>query len=245
MDELERFAQEVAANVRGLGQDRDVQALSRIWVREVTRYRYSSNFSWMGRPIIQTPQDMVALQEIMWRTRPDVVIETGIAHGGSLVYHASLLELLGGNGHVVGVDVEIRAHNRAEIEKHPMARRITMIEGSSIDAAVVARVTREIGSGQRVMVILDSNHTLDHVLRELELYSPLVTKGCYLIVFDTLLEDMPLELQGARPWGPGNGPKTAVHRFLQRNKRFVIDKDVEHKLLITVAPDGYLRCTGD
>jgi cephalosporin hydroxylase len=245
MNELERFAQEVAANIKGLGEDRDVQALSRIWVREVTRHRYSLNFTWMGRPIIQTPQDMIALQEIMWRTRPDVVIETGIAHGGSLVYHASLLELLGGNGRVVGVDVEIRAHNRAEIEKHPMARRITLIEGSSVDPAVVARVTREIAAGQRVMVILDSNHTLEHVERELELYSPLVSAGCYLVVFDTLLEDMPADLQGGRPWGPGNGPKTAVHRFLRNNQRFEIDKSIEHKLLITVAPDGYLRCIGD
>lgn len=245
MSETERFAQEVAANVKGQGEDRDVQALSRIWVREVTRYRYTYNFSWMGRPIIQTPQDMVALQEIIWRTRPDVVVETGIAHGGSLVYHASLMELLGGNGRVVGVDIEIRPHNRAEIEKHPMARRIKLIEGSSVDPATVAQVTREIAGSQRVMVILDSNHTLDHVERELEFYSSLVTKGCYLVVFDTLLEDMPEDLQGGRPWGPGNGPKTAVRRFLERNQRFEIDKSIEHKLLITVAPDGYLRCIKD
>lgn len=245
MNELERFAQEVAANIKGLGEDIDVQALSRIWVREVTRHRYSYNFTWMGRPIIQTPQDMVALQEIMWRTRPDLVIETGIAHGGSLIYLASLMELLGGDGRVVGVDIEIRPHNRVEIEKHPMAHRIKLIEGSSVDPAIVAEVVREIAGRKRVMVILDSNHTLDHVQRELELYSPLVSKGCYLIVFDTLLEDMPVDLQGERPWGPGNGPKTAVHRFLQSNKRFEIDKSIEHKLLITVAPDGYLRRTED
>lgn len=243
MNELERFAQEVAANIKGLGEDLDVQALSRIWVREVTRYRYSYNFTWMGRPIIQTPQDMVALQELIWRTRPDVVVETGIAHGGSLIYCASLMEMLGGNGCVIGVDIEIRPHNRIEIEKHPMARRIKLIEGSSVDPAIVAEVVREISGKQRVMVILDSNHTLDHVQRELELYSPLVSKGCYLIVFDTLLEDMPADLQGGRPWGPGNGPKTAVHRFLQGNKDFEIDKSIEHKLLITVAPDGYLLRT--
>jgi cephalosporin hydroxylase len=244
MTEPERFAAEVAANIRGLAADGDVQALSRIWVREVTRYRYSYNFTWMGRPIIQTPQDMVALQEIIWRTRPEVVVETGIAHGGSLVYHASLMELLGGEGRVIGVDIEIRPHNRVEIERHPMAKRITLIEGSSVDPAVVERVAREVG-GKRAMVILDSNHTLEHVRRELEQYSPLVAKGCYLVVFDTLLEDMPADLQGNRPWGPGNGPKTAVHQFLQGNARFEIDRDIQHKLLITVGPDGYLRCVKD
>jgi cephalosporin hydroxylase len=242
MTESERFAEEVAANIRGLAADRDVQALSRVWVREVTRYRYSYNFTWMGRPIIQTPQDMVALQEVVWRTRPDVIVETGIAHGGSLIYHASLMELLGGNGRVIGVDVEIRPHNRVEIENHSMARRITLIEGSSVDTTVLQRVINSIASEQRVMVILDSNHTLEHVQRELEMYSPMVTKGCYLVVFDTLLEDMPADLQGSRPWGPGNGPKTAVHRFLKSNDRFEIDHDIEHKLLITVAPDGWLRC---
>ena len=245
MNETERFAEEVAANIKSQGEDRDVQALSRIWVREVTRYRYGYNFNWMGRPIIQTPQDMVALQEIVWRTRPDVVIETGIAHGGSLVYLASLMELLGGDGRVVGIDIEIRPHNRVEIEKHPMARRVKLIEGSSADPVIVAQATREISGKQRVMVILDSNHTLDHVRRELELYSPLVTKDCYLVVFDTLLEDMPADLQGSRPWGPGNGPKTAVHQFLALNKRFEIDRSIEHKLLITLAPDGYLRCIKD
>lgn len=242
MTEPERFAAEVASNIRSLAADRDVQALSRIWVREVTRHRYSYNFTWMGRPIIQTPQDMVALQEVVWRTRPDVIVETGIAHGGSLIYQAALMHMLGGDGRVVGVDVEIRPHNRVEIEKHPMAARITLIEGSSVDEAIVAQVKRAIAGRQRVMVVLDSNHTLEHVERELALYSPLVTSGCYLVVFDTLLEDMPADLQGGRPWGPGNGPKTAVHRFLARNDRFEIDHDIEHKLLITVAPDGWLKC---
>jgi len=172
------------------------------------------------------------------------VVETGIAHGGSLVYHASLLELLGGDRSVIGVDIDIRPHNRMEIERHPMAKRITLIEGSSVDAAVVQRVARGV-AGKRTMVILDSNHTLEHVRRELDVYSPLVAKGCYLVVFDTLLEDMPADLQGDRPWGPGNGPKTAVHHFLQGNDRFEIDRDIQHKLLITVGPDGYLRCVKD
>lgn len=245
MSEPERFKAEVEANIRGLSADRDVQALSRIWAREVTRHRYTYNFTWMGRPIIQTPQDMVALQEVIWKTRPDAIIETGIAHGGSLIMNASFLHLLGGDGKVVGVDIDIRAHNRVEIEKHPMAGRITLIEGSSTEQTTLDRVKAAIAGRSRVMVILDSNHTLDHVQRELALYAPLVTRDCYLVVFDTLLEDMPADLQGDRPWGPGNGPKTAVHRFLQGNERFAIDRDIEHKLLITVAPDGWLRCVRD
>lgn len=245
MSEPERFKAEVEANIRGLSEDRDVQALSRIWVREVTRHRYTYNFTWMGRPIIQTPQDMVALQEVIWKTRPDVIVETGIAHGGSLIMNASFLHLLGGDGKVVGVDIDIRAHNRVEIEKHPMAGRITLVEGSSTEQSTLDRVKTAIAGRSRVMVILDSNHTLDHVQRELTLYAPLVTRDCYLVVFDTLLEDMPADLQGNRPWGPGNGPKTAVHRFLEGNDRFTIDHDIEHKLLITVAPDGWLRCVRD
>lgn len=245
MSEPERFKAEVEANIRGLSEDQDVQALSRIWAREVTRHRYTYNFTWMGRPIIQTPQDMVALQEVIWKTRPDAIIETGIAHGGSLIMNASFLHLLGSDGKVVGVDIDIRAHNRVEIEKHPMAGRITLIEGSSTEQTTLDRVKAAIAGRSRVMVILDSNHTLDHVQRELALYAPLVTRDCYLVVFDTLLEDMPADLQGDRPWGPGNGPKTAVHRFLQGNERFAIDRDIEHKLLITVAPDGWLRCVRD
>jgi cephalosporin hydroxylase len=176
MNEIERFAQEVAANIKGLAEDRDVQALSRIWAREVTRHKYTYNFSWLGRPIIQTPQDMMAMQEIVWRTRPDVIIETGVAHGGSLIFYASLLELLGGDGVVLGIDIDIRAHNRAEIEKHPMAKRIRLFQGSSVEAPAVAEARKHIASRKRVMVVLDSNHTHAHVLKELELYAPFVTK---------------------------------------------------------------------
>ncbi len=245
MNEIERFAQEVAANIKGLGEDRDVQALSRIWIREVTRHKYGYNFSWLGRPIIQTPQDMIALQEIVWRTRPDLIIETGVAHGGSLIFYASLLELMGGDGVVLGIDIDIRAHNRAEIEKHAMAKRIRLFEGSSVDAPAVAEARKHAAAGKRVMVVLDSDHTRDHVLKELELYAPLVTKDCYLVVFDTLLDDLPADLIENRPWGPGNNPKTAVREFLKHSNRFAIDQDIEHKLLITVAPGGYLKCVKD
>ena len=217
------------------------KAANELFVRSC-EYRYSYNFSWMGRPIIQYPQDMVAMQEIIWSVRPDLVIETGIAHGGSLVYYASLLELLGNDGIVVGIDIDIRPHNREAIEAHPMARRIRMIEGSSIDPGTVAQVAELARHRKRVLVTLDSNHTHDHVLQELLLYSPFVSVGSYLTVFDTVVEDMPKALFPDRPWGPGNNPKTAVREFLGKTDRFVVDKEVENKLLLTVAPDGYLRC---
>jgi len=217
------------------------KAANELFVRSC-EYRYSYNFSWMGRPIIQYPQDMVAMQEIIWSVRPDLVIETGIAHGGSLVYYASLLELLGNDGIVVGIDIDIRPHNREAIEAHPMARRIRMIEGSSIEPDNVAQVAELVRHRTRVLVTLDSNHTHDHVLQELLLYSPFVSVGSYLTVFDTVVEDMPKALFPDRPWGPGNNPKTAVREFLGQTDRFVVDKEVENKLLLTVAPDGYLRC---
>lgn len=242
---IEQFQQEVAANIRSLQEDKDVQALSRIWVREIARHRYAYNFSWLGRPLIQFPQDMVAIQELIWKIRPEVVIETGVAHGGSLIFSASMLELLGEDGFVIGVDIDIRAHNRAEIEKHPLAKRIKLVQGSSIDEGIAAQV-RELAAGKkRVLVILDSNHTHEHVLEELRLYSPLVRAGSYLLVYDTLIEDMPADLVGDRPWGPGNNPKTAVHAFLKFSDRFEVDREMEAKLLITVAPDGYLKCIKD
>ena len=245
MDELKRFSDEVKANVDRLMADGDVQARAQAWLSELTRQRYVYNFTWLGRPIIQLPQDVLAVQEIIWQVRPDLIVETGIAHGGSLVHSASLLELLGGDGLVVGVDVDIRPHNRREIEGHPLGRRIRLIEGSSTDASVVATV-RELALGRRaVLVMLDSDHTHAHVLRELELYAPLVTRGSYLIVFDTLIEDLPDELFAGRRWGKGDNPKTAVWQFLKTTDRFEIDARVAGKLLLTCAPDGYLRCIGD
>jgi cephalosporin hydroxylase len=203
-------------------------------------FRYTYNFRWLGRPIIQFPQDLVALQEIVWETRPEVIIETGIAHGGSLVFYASLLQLLAGDGFVLGVDIDIRQHNRTEIEAHPLAPRIKMIEGSSVDAAIVARVRDAIG-GRRAMVVLDSNHTYEHVLKEIQLYSPFVSDGCYLVVLDTIVERMPKDLFPDRPWGPGDNPMTAVDAFLKTTDQFVIDQEIDDKLLFTVAPRGYLK----
>jgi cephalosporin hydroxylase len=236
------FDDEVRGNIARLGADEQVRRLSREWVRATTPFRYTYNFSWLGRPVIQFPQDLMAMQEIIWRTKPDLIIETGVAHGGSLVFYASMLELLAGRGQVVGIDIDIRPHNRAAIESHPLHRRISMIQGSSIDGTVVKQVHAIAQAYDRVLVALDSNHTHDHVLSELRLYSPLVTPGSYLVVFDTIIEDLPAGFFPDRPWAVGNNPKTAVQEFLRESDRFEIDSELEHKLLITVAPDGYLKC---
>jgi cephalosporin hydroxylase len=228
-----------------MADDLEIRQKTLDWICATARYKYTYNFTWLGRPVIQFPQDILALQELIWQVKPELIIETGIAHGGSLIFYASLLELIGGSGRVLGIDIDIRKHNRAEIEKHPMSRRITMLEGSSIASETIEKV-RGIARGSRgVMVVLDSNHTHAHVLRELELYSPLVTKGSYLAVMDTIVEDMPDDFFPERKWGRGNNPKTAVWEFLKTNDRFEIDREFENRLLITVAPDGYLRCISD
>jgi cephalosporin hydroxylase len=243
MDPLKAFEEQKRTAIAAQGSDTTMHALTRSWFHRSAELRYSYNFTWMGVPIVQYPQDIVAIQEIMWRVRPQLVVETGVAHGGSLMLSASLLELIGGDGKVIGVDVDIRKHNRAVIEAHPLAKRITLIEGSSVAPEVVAQVQRLAQGRSPVLVILDSNHTHEHVAAELRLYSPLVTKGSYLLVFDTVIEDMPENAHPDRPWGPGNNPKTAVREFLRGNDRFSIDSEMESKLMITVAPEGYLRCT--
>jgi cephalosporin hydroxylase len=206
------------------------------------RELYSYNFSWMGRPIIQYPQDMIAMQELIWEIKPDLIIETGIAHGGSLIFYASIMELIG-KGEVLGIDIDIREHNRKEIESHPMFKRIKMIQGSAIDLATIEIVKTHAEGKKTVMVCLDSNHTHEHVIEELRLYSGFTTVGSYCVVFDTIVEDLP---QGAydRPWDVGNNPKTAVFEFLKNNAHFEIDKNIDNKLLISVAPDGYLKRVG-
>mgnify|MGYP001964261672 FL=1 len=221
--------------------EKDMQDLSREWMHKSIEDRYSYNFSWMGRPIIQYPQDMLAMQEIIWNVKPDLIIETGIAHGGSLIYYASLCELVG-HGEVLGIDIDIRPHNRVEIENHSMFKRIRMIEGSSIDQHIVDQV-RELAKDKRVIVVLDSNHTHAHVLAELRAYAPLVSVGGYCVVFDTVVEDLQPGSFPDRPWDVGDNPKTAVQEFLKENDNFEIDRDIESKIRITVAPDGYLRRT--
>lgn len=231
--------------VQAMQADEALRTLRRELLAAAVRYRYSYNFTWFGRPIIQLPDDIMALQELIFAIRPDMIIETGVAHGGSLALSASMLGLLGGKGDVVGVDVEIRPHNRKAIEEHPLSRRITLIEGSSTDESVVQQVRALAADRQKVMVFLDSNHTHAHVRRELQLYSPLVKKGSYVVVFDTAIDDLPAGSFPDRPWGKGNNPKTAVWEFLRSTDRFAVDKDIENRLLLTAAPDGYLKCIKD
>lgn len=239
MNAHELFREEVRQNIAGLKENQALQALTRQWVHDIVPHRYTYNFSWMGRPIIQFPQDMVAMQEIIWNTKPDLVIEAGVAHGGSIIYYASLLEMVG-HGQVIGIDIDIRAHNREAIESHPMAKRITLVEGSSIEQSTIDQV-HALARGKRALVVLDSNHTHDHVLAELRAYAPLVCEGGYCVVMDTVVDDLPKDFFANRPWGPGNNPKTAVQQYLRETDTFEIDQDTESKLLITVCPSGYLK----
>lgn len=245
MSEVARFIAEVQENIEGLRVDTAVRQATRDWVAAIAPHKYTYNFTWLGRPIIQFPQDLAAMQEIIWDTKPDLIIETGIAHGGSLIFHASILQLLGNHGRVLGVDIDIRNHNRVEIEAHPMFERIEMIQGSSIDATIADQVRAIADGAKRVMVVLDSNHTHAHVQRELELYAPLVTKDCYLVVCDTLIEDMPAGSFPDRPWDKGDNPANAVEAFLLATDRFEVDADIDAKLQISVAPGGYLKCVAD
>jgi cephalosporin hydroxylase len=245
MSPLEEFRQKKTANIQAQGADQGLKDLALAFMRETGKYDYTYNFSWMGIPVIQFPQDLFAVAEIIFETRPDFIIETGIAHGGGLVFYASMLELLGSAGRVIGVDIALRDHNRTAIQNHPMAHRIELVDGSSIARDVFEKVSKLVGESQRVLVILDSDHTHEHVLRELELYSPLVRAGGYVVVFDTTIEDQPAGFFGDRPWTKNNNPKTAVREFLRRNDRFQVDNDIEAKLLITVAREGFLRCVKD
>jgi cephalosporin hydroxylase len=246
MSEYDEFKRNCATEIARMGDDRELVSITRSWMDHANAAKYSYHFEWMGRPIIQYPQDILAVQEIIWSTKPDLIIETGIAHGGSLIFSASMLELNAISGgpqdaQVLGIDIDIRAHNRAAIEAHPMARRVATIEGSSIAPDVISKVKAKTAGKRRVLVLLDSNHTHDHVLAELEAYAHLATIGSYCVVFDTVIEDMPDDSFGNRPWGKGNNAKTAVWDFLKRRPEFEIDKSIQHKLLITVAPDGYLK----
>jgi cephalosporin hydroxylase len=241
-NEPQEFLESRKEDITKISEDKNLLALTNKWFNHSAEHRYSYHFDWLGLPIIQYPQDMVALQEIIWKTKPDIIIETGIARGGSLIFNASILHMLNGRGKVIGIDIDIRPHNRHAIEAHPLFQRIQLIEGSSVDINILNKVKSLISKNDQVMVILDSNHTHEHVLEELKLYSPLVTKGAYLVVMDTVIEDMPENAFPNRPWGIGNNPKTAVNAFLKENKRFEIDEEIQNKLLITAAPNGYLKC---
>jgi cephalosporin hydroxylase len=256
MNHYEQFKDEGRKEIREMGADATLAKLTREWMNAANRRKYSYHFEWMGRPIIQYPQDMVAMQELIWSVKPDLIIETGIAHGGSLIFSASMLAMLDvcdalaagraydprtSSRRVLGIDIDIRPHNRAAIAAHPMAPFIQMIQGSSVAPDVVAQV-REFAKGYRsVLVCLDSNHTHDHALAELEAYAPLVTSDSYCVVFDTVIEDLPKEMFPDRPWGPGDNPKTAVWKYLETHPEFEIDRSIDSKIQISVAPDGYLR----
>jgi cephalosporin hydroxylase len=254
--EIAAFENEVAQRVKQNGENPGLLNSAADFVLESIRAKYSYNFSWLGRPIIQYPQDILAVQEIIWATNPDLIIETGIAHGGSLIMSASMLALLdycdaaGANTtldpakpkrRVLGIDIDIRPHNKQAIEEHPMSTRIEMIQGSSIAPDIVEQVHQIAKGYERVMVCLDSNHTHEHVLAELNAYAPLTSVGSYCVVFDTIVEDLPKEMFPDRPWGPGNNPKTAVCEYLKSHPEFEIDKQMDSKLLISVAPDGFLK----
>jgi cephalosporin hydroxylase len=255
-NQYEQFKRECDAEIAAQGSNYDAGIATRNWVDAANKLKYSYHFEWLGRPIIQYPQDMSAMQELIWLIKPDLIIETGIAHGGSLVFNASMLALLDmcdaiesassfdpivSRRKVLGVDIDIRHHNREAIEAHPMAGRIQMIQGSSIAPEVIEHVHRVAAGYKCVLVCLDSNHTHEHVLAELAAYAPLTSVGSYCVVFDTVIEDMPADMFLDRPWGPGNNPKTAVREFLNTHPEFSIDKTIQNKLLITVAPDGYLK----
>lgn len=244
MDDRLEFQAEREARLRELAKRQPQIPEAKAFFDATLPLKYSYNFDWLGLPIIQYPQDIVATQEIIWRTKPDLIIETGVARGGSLVFYASMLKLIGEQSRVLGVDIDIRDHNRSAIETHPLAGSISLIQGSSTDPDVIAEVQRHAAGAERVMVVLDSMHTADHVFRELELYSPLVTVGCFLIVFDTVIEFMPAETVADRPWHKGNSPYNAVQQFLQSNSRFRVDEQIDAKLQVSVAPRGYLECVG-
>lgn len=253
---MTEFEQEVQLRLQEIALDKELSKKAVQFLEHSVTSKYSYNWFWLGRPIIQYPQDICAMQELIWCIKPDVIVETGIAHGGSLILSASLLAMLDlcdatmsnemldpskPKRKVVGVDIDIRAHNRVAIEAHPMAKRITMIQGSSIDPAIVDQVKEEVAGAKTVLVCLDSNHTHEHVLAELQHYAPMVSVGSYCVVFDTLIENMPKDMYPDRPWGPGNNAMTAVDAYLKEQPCFEIDEQMDAKLQISVAPRGYLK----
>jgi cephalosporin hydroxylase len=242
MDPIAEFQKEREDAQREMLKDAELKQKSLDWMLHADKYKYTYNFTWMGRPIIKYPQDIAIMQELIWDVRPDLIIETGIAHGGSIIFSSSMMELLGNKGKVIAVDIDIRKHNRDAIEKHPMMKNITMLEGSSVDEKIVQQIADCAKNFKKVMVVLDSNHSHDHVLRELELYSPLVSIDSYILLPDTFVEFFPKGYVTNRPWDVGNNPYTAMEAFLKTTDEFVKDEAITNKLLITEAfGGGYLK----
>jgi cephalosporin hydroxylase len=242
-DDRAEFEIQKRERASAMASDAALQIQASDFLIAADRHDWAYQWTWLGLPIIQLPTDVVALQEVIWNTAPDLIIETGVARGGSLILSASLLQLLG-RGHVVGIDIEIREHNRKAIEGHPLSDRITLVEGSSIDDAVVEIATQHANRAERVMVVLDSNHTHEHVLAELRAYAPLVSIGQYLVVSDTVVEHLPRQDHRPRPWAPGDNPMTALWEFLDESSGFEPDAAIHEKLLVSSSPGGYLRRTG-
>lgn len=253
---IEQFKIERRDRIKQYATDGEFNSRSSAWISKSIEEKYVYNFDWLGRPIIQYPQDMAAVQELVWTVKPDLIIETGIAHGGSLMLSASMLALLdvcdaahdgksldprNPKRKVLGVDIDIRSHNRVAIETHPLAHYIEMIQGSSIAEDTISQIRERAAKAKTVMIFLDSNHTHDHVLAELEAYAPLVHPGSYCVVFDTFVEQLPKSAFPDRPWGPGDNPMTAVRAFLSSHPEFAVDEMIDRKLQITAAPGGYLR----
>lgn len=242
-DDRQAFEAHARLQSAALGRDDAVFRQSLDLVTTLDSYDYSYLWSWMGVPIIQMPADVMATQEVIWATRPDVIIETGVARGGSVLFMASLLEMIG-NGKVIGVDIDIRAHNRDSIERHPMSKRVVMIEGGSVDADTLARVRAEIPVGARVMVVLDSDHSRSHVLAECRAYGPLVSPGCYMVVADTLVGHVTEEnapRKRSKVWFKGDEPLSALQDYMAETDRFEVDEVLNGKLVLSSSPGGYLR----
>ena len=252
------FKDEVKKEILAQGKDKKILKITKKWMERAQELRYSYHFEWMGRPIIQHPQDMIATQQLIWDIKPDLIIETGIARGGSLIFYASLLELISQSGKiknakVLGIDIDIRKENLKEIKKHPMYKRINLIEGSSTNKEIYEKVYKFSKKFKKIMVFLDSNHTEKHVLDELEIYAKLVSKNSYCVVFDTLIDDFPLVCGKNRPWGKNNNPKSALNKYLKKIRKkphfdlnnrkidFKIDSSIDNQILISVSRGGFLK----
>jgi cephalosporin hydroxylase len=240
-DDREQFREQARALANEMAMDEALRSLDHRIVEVSDQHSYSYMWTWLGLPIIQMPSDIAAMQEIIWEQRPQVVVETGFARGGSTILYSSILELIG-EGIVVAVDIEFREHNRDAVEKHPLGHRVRFVEGSSIDDEVMAQVGSQVDGAERVMVILDSDHTHAHVLEEIRRYAPLVTPGQFLVVADTVVEHIPSQEHRPRSWGPGNNPQTAVDQFMAENPDvFAVDDWANNKLLMSSSRGGYLR----
>lgn len=243
-DDRKAFERERIIRIREQGKNKELIRRADAFIVSASQAKYTYNFTWFGVPIFQHPEDIIALQEIIFRVKPEVIVDVGTARGGTAIFYASLLKLIGG-GRVISVDIDIRVHNRDTIRRHPLARLVDLVEGSSTDPTTVAKVKRLIRGKKPVLISLDSLHSGTHVAGELALYSKLVTRGSYLVVCDTVLKKLPRSTypkdHATRPWSEKDNPGTAVDKFLRKNKRFIVDTDIDHKLLISCAAGGYLK----